>query len=122
MLRYRLDDLGWFHFEKLVQSVLKADLGLAIESWGGHSDFGRDAYTRTKLRFPDRSKPSMGPFIFQAKFVQGANAAGADWRPLLLKAITSERNYIQRRRKRYSWEDPKHYVLLTNCPLTSGAR
>ena len=32
MLRYRLDDLGWFQFESLMQSLMKAELGLGIES------------------------------------------------------------------------------------------
>src|SRR5438552_1047060 len=117
-MRYRLDDLGWFHFEKLVQSLLKADLGLAIQSWGGHSDLGRDAYTRVRLRFPDRKRSSAGPFTFQAKYVQGANAAGADWEALLRRAIRTEVRSANGRRTQESWEEPKHYVLLTNCPLT----
>jgi hypothetical protein len=44
MIRYRLDDLGWFQFEWLIQSLLKTELSLAIESWGGRMDMGRDAY------------------------------------------------------------------------------
>lgn len=122
MLRYRLDDLGWFHFEKLVQSLLKADLGLSVESWGGHGDLGRDAYARTRLRFPDRSVQADGPFLFQAKFVQGANAAGANWSPSLLKAISGESSRIRERNRRRKWSDPAHYVLLTNCPLTARSR
>ena len=122
MLRYRLDDLGWFHFEKLVQSLLKADLGLAVQSWGGHSDLGRDAYADTPLRFPDRSVLADGPFVFQAKFVQAANATGADWRASLLRAVSSERASIKVRRGTRRWRDAAHYILLTNCPLTAGAR
>ncbi|MES1241308.1 MAG: hypothetical protein ABUT39_06790 [Acidobacteriota bacterium] len=30
MIRYRLDDLGWYHFECLVQALLKAELGLGV--------------------------------------------------------------------------------------------
>ena len=121
-MRYRLDDLGWFHFEKLVQSLLKANLGLAVQSWGGHSDLGRDAYTRTRLTFPNPSVPSDGPFIFQAKFIQGANSAGAKWRPLLVKAIKREVESIQERRDENKWKEPAHYILLTNAPLTANSR
>jgi hypothetical protein len=32
LIRYRLDDLGWLQFEWLVQSLLKAKLGLTVES------------------------------------------------------------------------------------------
>jgi hypothetical protein len=52
MIRYRLDDLGWYQFEWLVQSLLKAEAGTAVESWGGHGDQGRDAYTASRLKFP----------------------------------------------------------------------
>jgi len=46
MIRYRLDDLGWYQFEWLVQAVLKDHLGIGIESWGGHGDHGRDVQGR----------------------------------------------------------------------------
>jgi hypothetical protein len=32
MIRYKLDDLGWYQFEALMQSLLKAELGLGVES------------------------------------------------------------------------------------------
>ena len=78
MIRYRIDELGWYQFEALIQSLLKADLGLGVESWGGtHGDHGRDAYFDGPLAFPT-NEAREGPFVFQAKFVEGANAAGAD--------------------------------------------
>jgi hypothetical protein len=40
MLEYRLDDLGWEGFEKLSQALLKAHLGVGVESWGGTGDLG----------------------------------------------------------------------------------
>ena len=122
MVRYRLDDLGWFHFEKLVQSLLKAYLGIAVQSWGGHGDLGRDAYICSRLPFPDPSAPTDGPFLFQVKFVQEANAAGANWRPQLIKSVASEKARIKQRKNSGVWVDPAHYVLLTNCPLTPRAR
>ncbi len=41
---YKFDDLGWYQFERLAQGLLKAALGLDIESWGGRGDWGRDAW------------------------------------------------------------------------------
>jgi hypothetical protein len=76
-IRYKLDDLGWFQFEWLVQSLLKARVALGIESWGGtHGDHGRDAYFDGPLAFPTDASQD-GAFVFQAKFVASANAAGA---------------------------------------------
>lgn len=122
MLRYRLDELGWYQFEMLVQSLLKAELGLAVETWGGPSDNGRDAYADGPLSFPDRGTASEGPFIFQVKFVEGANAAGARFEERLRKALRAECSAIHSRRAAGIWQDPKHYVLLTNAPLTPTLR
>lgn len=65
--RYRLDDLGWYQFEQLIQSALKADLGIGVESWGERRDQGRDAYCEDALNFPSKHLSEAGPFIFQAK-------------------------------------------------------
>src|SRR5437773_2154862 len=122
MIKYHLDDLGWYHFEMLIQSLLKAELSMGIEAWGGHSDWGRDAYTPTKLPFPNRKKVSSGPFVFQVKFVEGANAKGAKPGKALIKAVEAEAQRIRIRKKEGTWENPKCYVLLTNCPLHSSTR
>jgi len=69
-IRYKLDQLGWFQFEWLIQALLKAELGLGVQSWGGsHGDWGRDAYSLGPLAFPARDSATEGPFVFQAKFV-----------------------------------------------------
>src|SRR5439155_26710611 len=73
---YRLDDLGWFEFEQLVQTLLKVRLGLGVEAWGGRGDWGRDAYFAGSLRYPGNENTT-SDFVFQAKFVESANAAGA---------------------------------------------
>jgi hypothetical protein len=122
MIKYHLDDLGWYQFETLIQSLLKAELSMAIEAWGGHSDWGRDAYTSTELPFPDRTKNSAGPFVFQAKFVEGANAKGAKPGKALLTAVEEEARRIHFRKTAGTWQNPKWYVLLTNCPLHSSTR
>src|SRR5690348_4327276 len=114
MLRYHLDDLGPYQFEKLTQSALKALLGLTVESWGNRGDWGRDAYVSGKLRFPDRDRLCDGPFIFQVKFVEGANAAGAQPDPALLSSVTKEIGRIRDRIKQGTWKEPAHYTFLSN--------
>ena len=119
--RYRLDDLGWFQFESLLQSLLKAELGLGIESWGGPGDQGRDAYFGGALAFPTRREAN-GPFLFQVKFVQAANAAGALPRRALQKAVRAESRRIKARIASRLWRVPRHYILATNAPLTAEGR
>ena len=52
MLAYHLDELGWFEFEQLVQTLLKVRLGLGVEAWGGRGDWGRDVYFEGELKYP----------------------------------------------------------------------
>jgi hypothetical protein len=89
MIDYRLDDLGWFEFEQLVQTLAKARLGLGIEAWGGRGDWGRDAYFHGNLRYPTNAETD-GAFVFQAKFVEGANAGGAKPEKLIIAAVENE--------------------------------
>lgn len=116
-LRYRLDDLGWYHFELLIQSLLKAELGVGVQSWGGHSDRGIDAYSQGPLEFPGKGIRTAGPFVFQAKFVESANAGGAKPMPLLAKAVSAEAREIKRRIRKGRWRKAKQYVLVTNVSL-----
>src|SRR6266478_963770 len=117
MIRYRLDDLGWYQFEWLVQSLLKAELGPAVESWGGHKDHGRDAFIASRLCFPDKNFLSEGPFVFQAKFVENANAAGAKNEPALLGAVSKEAERILQRHRVSPTTETRHYALITNAFL-----
>src|SRR6266446_5908598 len=87
MIRYRLDDLGWYQFEWLVQTLLKDHLGIGVEAWGGHGDHGRDAWCPGPLRFPAKHGKTNGPFLFQVKFIENANAAGAKPIPRLIAAV-----------------------------------
>jgi len=118
MLRYRLDELGAFQFEWLAQSLLKIAIGPGVESWGGHGDYGRDAFCSGPLNFPDRAVSSAGPFVFQAKFVENANAAGASPTGALKAAIEKERSRIHKRAESAAAREISHYILLTNAPLT----
>ena len=121
MLRYRLDELGWFQFESLVQSLLKTKLALGIESWGGPGDQGRDAYFAGPLPYPSKDMED-GPFLFQTKFLSGANAAGASCDKPLLAAVRAECARIRKRAARGTWQGARHYVLLTNAKISPAVR
>jgi hypothetical protein len=97
-MRYELDRLGWLQFEELCQALLKNTIGLGLEAWGGTGDHGRDAFFPGPLAFPAANRVRPGPFVFQVKFVENANAAAA--RPLepLERAVASECSRIRSRR------------------------
>ena len=120
MIRYELDRLGWYEFEGLVQTLLKHLLGLGVESWGGSGDWGRDAYIDEPLRYPG-NEVSHGPFLFQSKFVDAANAAGAKPRSAVRKAISAEVKLIRSRLPKWG-KQPNHYVFLTNSPIAAEDR
>lgn len=121
MGRYQLDDLGWYQFEMLIQSLLKAVCGLGVESWGKRQDFGRDSFCQNPLSFPGKEQ-NEGPFIFQVKFVENANAAGAKPEDALVSAVNKEKSAIQHRKKAQKWQDPKYFTLITNAPLSADLR
>jgi len=117
MLEYRLDDLQWAEFEALCQALLKATLGVGVESWGGSGDWGIDAYCRASLRYPG-SEVQDGPFQFQVKFVHGANAAGAQPHVPLTGAVKRECGRIRQRGQ----AQPQVYSLLTNVVVSAKLR
>ena len=119
---YNLDSLGWMQFESLIQVLLKAELGIGVESWGGSADHGRDAYCGQELNFPSRHTTNPGPFVFQAKFIAGANAAGADYGSLLISSVKKEIALIENRLQAGRWKYPRQYALVTNAPLTAAHR
>src|SRR5579862_4890901 len=90
MQRYRIDDLGWQAFEALCQSILINKFAVGVQAWGGTGDWGRDAYFNGTLPIPDDSHVGDREFVFQAKFVENANAAGAIPAPALIKAVRKE--------------------------------
>ena len=127
MIRYRLDELGWRQFENLLQLLLKQELSVAVQAWGGHSDNGRDAYYTGRLRFPDRHILSEGPFLFQVKFVEEANAAGAQPASALISSVRKEVERIEQRLRADNklsadWKAILHYVLYTNVTLSPSLR
>lgn len=120
-MRYRLDDLGWYQFEWLIQSLLKAELGIGVESWGGRADYGRDAYSLGPLPFPSRHINTEGPFVFQMKFVE---PHGSDRFSRLQNAVRKERGQILIRKTANpdQWSSVAHYVLITNIDLSADQR
>jgi tetratricopeptide (TPR) repeat protein len=123
VIEYRLDDLGWEKFEQLVQALLKARLGLGIEAWGGHGDWGRDAYFNGTLPYPT-TEGLAGGFVFQCKFVEGANAAGAKPERLILDAVRKECSRITANLDAsVKWaRAPICYSLFTNAILQPKTR
>jgi hypothetical protein len=122
MIDYRLDELGWFEFEQLVQALLKAHLGLGVEAWGGRGDWGRDAFFWGRLQYPAKEE-SEGPFVFQSKFVGNANAAGAKPEKNLATAVRNEAGRIQKNLNEGKWvELPTCYGLFTNTPCDAALR
>jgi len=122
MIRYKIDDLGWYQFEWLIQSLLKAELSLAIESWGASRDFGKDAFYAGDLHFSSSKEKDEGPFLFQVKFVSNANAAGARPANAVKAAINSEVERISKRLFKNQIQPPSHYCFYTNAPLTPELR
>ncbi len=132
MLRYDLDKLGWYEFEYLCQVLLKHKLGLGIEAWGGTKDWGRDAYYEGELNYP--TKRQVGPFLFQCKFVNGANYAGARNDNLIMNAVKAECKSIKKKlsntnvelsktRRKRKWDNtPKIYTFMSNAILRPPLR
>src|SRR5580692_5520140 len=95
---------------------------MGVESWGVRGDHGRDAHSIGPLKFPARDIETEGPFVFQAKFVEGANVVGAKFEGGLLGACTAEARRIVERVQKGEWQDPKIYALITNAPLSATLR
>lgn len=120
MGRYNLEQLGWFHFERLIQALLKHEISLSIESWGGSGDFGRDAYCAQSLFFPNRGRRTQGPFVFQVKFV--SSNVRKEQVALARSALSSELKKIEKRIKSKLWKPPKYFIFITNAHLLARTR
>jgi len=117
MSRYKLDDLGWYQFEQLIQSLLKAKIGLGIESWGGHKDLGRDAYFKGSLCFPSNKKEA-GIFVFQIKFISESYYKKSKVKNELFSAIRKEIISLEK----FKRKNIDYYVLITNANLSGETR
>jgi hypothetical protein len=125
MIRYQLDSLGWYQFEWLMQALFKEELGIGVESWGGRFDYGRDIFCAFDLKYPSRHLISEGPFLFQVKFIENANSAGAIFKDLLEDSVRKEISAIQKRASvspKSPWSSLKHYTLITNAIPAASLR
>lgn len=120
-LKYPLHSLGWYGFETLAQTILKATIGPGVSAFGGSRDGGRDAAYQGVASFPSATEQWSGNWVFQVKFaefegdvVQGSIAS---IRNLFRKEAVSSMT----RRKRLG-RSPDNYVLITNVPLTGDDR
>ncbi len=128
-MRYDLDKLGWYEFERLCQVLLKVRLGLGVEAWGGSKDWGRDAYYGSLLTYPNNDTNN-GPFLFQCKFINDANAAGAKYDKLILDAVRKECASLRKKipvdlpqadkeAKGARWKlIPQFFTLMTNARIS----
>src|SRR5438128_2553775 len=106
---YRLDDLGWFQFERLCETVT-ASLGLDGVAWDGTADQLRSALVAAALHVPELGAALEGPVLLAIVWSppgepERAGSLAATLRFALLEAALADRK-------------PRAVVALTNCPLT----
>jgi len=68
-LQYRIAEIGWYNFEKLVQTLLKSIIGPGVTSFGGSKDGGRDAAYSGLAPFPTARENWAGEWVFQVKYI-----------------------------------------------------
>ncbi len=116
-LKYRISNIGWYNFELLVQTLLKAVIGPGVTSFGGSKDQGRDAAFLGAAAFPTPGCQWTGDWVFQVKYVdfeeQGVDAARSSLKSTLRNEL---RHTLSRHR------NINNYILLTDVPLTAQAR
>ncbi len=116
-LKYRISNIGWYNFELLVQTLLKAVVGPGVTSFGGSKDQGRDAAFVGPAAFPAPGCQWTGNWVFQVKYVdfeeQGADAARSALKSTL-------RNELKRLLSRH--RNTNNYIVLTDVPLTTQTR
>lgn len=119
-LKYRIASIGWYNFETLVQTLLKALIGPGVTSFGGTKDDGRDATFSGTATFPSEDTQWHGYWVFQVKYVDFEQQGVRTARTHLKSAFTQECKSILARRMPADW--PDNYVLVTDVPLTGGNR
>jgi hypothetical protein len=117
-LKYRLTTLGWYNFEVLIQTLLKAIIGLGVTSFGGTKDSGRDAAFKGEAPFPSQKTKWKGKWIFQVKYSEFEAVSEDIQGKRILKAFQEEINKIKERGG--GW--PDNYVLITNVRLSATFR
>lgn len=116
-LKYRLSIIGWYNFELLVQTVLKAVIGPGTTAFGGSKDGGRDATFKGSANFPNDKTRWRGKWVFQVKYVDFEEQGIAAARASLRSTFTAE---VVKLLKKHPNID--NYILLTNVPLAGANR
>lgn len=75
---YSFTHLSTRSFEKLVQDIAIAVIGLQVLVFGDGRDGGREATFEGPTSYPDTSDPWVGYGVIQAKFKQRDSEFGAD--------------------------------------------
>lgn len=110
--KYRLKDLGWYNFETLCKTILKAIIGNGVSSFGGSKDKGRDATFHGKADFPNSLTQWNGKWIFQVKFSEREKTDNfAELYATLKKEI------LNIKARQLNW--PDNYILLLNFTVTN---
>ena len=117
-LKYRISNIGWYNFELLVQTLLKAVIGPGVTSFGGSRRIKEETqHSPERLHFRAPDSRWTGNWVFQAKYVdfeeQGVDAA----RSSLKSTLRNELRAVLSRHR-----DTDNYILLTDVPLTSQTR
>lgn len=116
-LKYRISTIGWYNFELLVQTLLKAVIGPGVSAFGGSKDAGRDAVFEGLAGFPSPKSTWAGRWVFQVKYLDFEEQGVAAARAALKATFSGELKKLLNRRQRVD-----NYILLTNVPVTGSGR
>lgn len=115
--KYRLNSLGWYNFERLIQSLLKAAIGVGVVSFGGTCDKGRDATFRGSANYPSETTKWSGYWIFQVKFIDYEEFPSDRAQSRLRNELCDEIKKIIKRKHK-----PDNYILITNISVSAENR
>ncbi len=117
-LKYRIGDIGWYNFERLVKTLLKKIIGPGVTSFGGSKDNGRDATYGGSAPYPSAHSPWTGEWVFQVKYIDlDEQGAGPSARAALKSTFKKEIKSVCGRHIEID-----NYVLITDLPLTLNSR
>jgi hypothetical protein len=117
-LQYRIAEIGWYNFERLVQTLLKAIIAPGVTSFGGSKDHGRDAGYTGSAMFPAAQENWFGDWVFQVKYIDLQDVAAAAARTKLKSTLRIEIESILQKRA----IPVDNYIFITDVPLTSDSR
>jgi hypothetical protein len=119
-LKYRIGGIGWYNFERLVQTLLKVVIGPGVTSFGGSRDGGRDAAYTGAAPYPSEHDQWDGEWVFQAKYADLETHGAHGARRQVVNAFGNECEAILARGAQKGF--PDNYLLLTDVPLTARNR